>query len=152
MGYAAQHTTRRQCRAGYRVRGVRDSRHGVTHIVVFILWKQSIPLLQECDELISHVVQFVEIRVRIDVAKAGADGVVDEQDVGELVPGALIVDQRLVVLQPVGANLHQGAVLGAATWSAIQPDDCPLLVRNVFVLEVPKEEVAVVFGGDLDVP
>jgi hypothetical protein len=124
----------------------------VTYIIVLILWKQGIPLLQKYDELLSHVVQLVDIGIRIDVAVTGADGIVDEQDVGELIPGALVVHQRLVVLQSVGANLHQGAVLGAASRPAIQPDDCPLLVRNVFVLEVPEEEVTVVFGGDLDVP
>jgi hypothetical protein len=106
---------------------------------VFILWEQSIPLLQKDDELVRHLVQLAHKGVGIDVAEAGADGVVDEQNVGKLVPSAIVVDQRLVVLQSVGANLHQGAVLGAASRPAVQPDDCPLLVRNVFVLEMPKE-------------
>lgn len=122
-----------------------------TYIVVLILWEKSVPLLQEGDELVRHDVQLADVGVGVDVAVAGADGVVDEHDVGELVPGALVVDQRLVVLDSEGANLHQGAVLGAASRPAVQPDDGPLLVRNVLVLVVPKEDVAVVFGGDFDV-
>lgn len=123
-----------------------------THIVVLILWEQSIPLFQEGDKLLRHLIQLVYVGVGVDVAKAGADGVVDKQHVCKLVPSALVVGQRLIVLHSVGANFHEGAVLGAASRAAVQPDDCPLLVRNVLVLVVPKEEVAVVFGGDFDVP
>lgn len=118
---------------------------------MLVLREQGVPLLQEDDELLGHLVQLAHVGVRVGVAEAGADGVVDEQDVGELVPGALVVHQGLVVLQPVGADLHQGAVLGAAAGPAVQPYHRALLIRDVFVLEVPKEEVAIVFGGDLDV-
>ena len=65
---------------------------------MLVFWEQSIVLLQEDDELFGHDVQLPHELVGIDVAIAGADGVVDEQDVGELVPGAVIVLERLVVL------------------------------------------------------
>jgi hypothetical protein len=123
-----------------------------THIVVLVLWEQSVVLLQKDDELLGHDIQLPHERVGIDVAIAGADGVVDKQDVGEFVPGAVVVLERLIVLYSIGANLHHGAIEGAASRAAIQPNHGPLLVRNVFVLEMPKEEVAVAFGGDFDVP
>lgn len=118
---------------------------------MFILGEQIVPLLQEGDELGGHVVQLAQVGVGVDIAEAGANGVVDKEDIGKLVPGAVVVHERLVVLEAEGPDLHQGAVFGAASGPAVQPDDSALLIRNVFVLEVPEEDVSIVFGGDLDV-
>jgi hypothetical protein len=49
------------------------------------------------------------------------------------------------------ANLHQCSILGRATWSSIKPDDSTLSVRNMPVLEMPEEDVAIVLGGDFNV-
>ncbi len=101
--------------------------------------------------MLGHLVELVEIAVGVGVAEARTDGVVDKHDVGELIPRAIVVDQRVLVLEPVGPNFHQGAILGAAPRAAVEPDDRPLPVGDVFVLEVPEEEVTVCFGGDFDV-
>jgi hypothetical protein len=86
---------------------------------VLVLWKQSIPLLHKDHELLGHIIQLAEVGVGIDVAVPGADGIVDKQDVGELVPCAIIVHKRLVVLQAIGADLHQGAIFRAASRPAV---------------------------------
>lgn len=118
---------------------------------MLVFGEQPEPLFQKDDKLPGHLFELVDVAVGVDVAEAGADRVVDKHDVGELVPGSVIVHERLVVLEPVGANLHEGAVLGAASGAAVEPDDGPLLVGDVLVLEVPEEEVSVLFGGDFDV-
>lgn len=101
--------------------------------------------------MLGHGVELVQVAVGVNVAEAGAGGVVDKEQVGKLVPGA-IVDLELVALaDAVGPNLHEGAVLGAAAGPAVDPDDGALLVGNVGILEVPEEEVGVVLFVDLDV-
>ena len=122
----------------------------MAYIIVFVFWEDGKPFLEEDDELIRHLVQLVEITVGVDIAEAGANGVVHKHDVGELVPRTIVVFQRLVVLEPVGADFHQGAIHRAAPGTTIQPDDRPLFVRDVLVLEMPKEEVAVMCGCDFD--
>jgi len=122
-----------------------------THIIMLILGEQGKPLLQEYDELVGHLIQLAKVAVGVDVAETGADGIVDKHDVGKLVPRAIIVDKRVLVFQSIGTNFHQGAVLGATTRATIQPDDGSLFVRNVFVLEVPEEEVTIAFGCDFNV-
>jgi len=118
---------------------------------MLIFGKQLEPLFQENDELVGHLVEFVGEAVSVDIAKAGADGIVDEHDVGELGPRSVIIHQRMVVFESVGANFHQCAILRATPRTAVQPDHRPLLVGDVLVLEVPEKDVAVVLGGDLDV-
>lgn len=51
----------------------------------------------------------------------------------------------------VRTDFHNRAVLGTAAGTAIKPDDSALAIRNMFVLEMPEEEIAVGLGGDLDV-
>ena len=122
-----------------------------TYIVMFVFWEQREPLLQEDNKLLGHLVELADVAVCVDVAETGADGVVNKHDVGKLVPRSFVVHQRLVVLEPVGANFHEGAILRAAPRAAIEPNDGSLLVGDVLVLKVPEEEVSVVFGGDFDV-
>lgn len=122
----------------------------MTYIIVFVFWKDGKPFLEEDDELIRHLIQLMQIAVGVDIAEAGANGIVHEHDVGEFVPSTIVIFQRLVILEPVRADFHQRAIHRAAPGTAIQPDDRPLLVRNVLVLEVPKKEVAVMVGVDFD--
>lgn len=110
------------------------------------------PLLEENYKLICHFVELGDIAVGVDVTEAGANRVVDEEEVGELVPRAVVVLEMVPILQPVRSNLHHGTVLGAAAGATIQPDDGSLTVGDVLVLKMPKEEVAIVFWSDLDVP
>jgi hypothetical protein len=57
----------------------------------------------------------------------------------------------VIVLEPVRPNLHHRPILRAASWAAVQPYNSPLAVRNMLVLEMPEEQVSVVFGCDFDV-
>jgi len=107
--------------------------------------------LEELDELFCHCVQLVNVAVRVDVAEARAHGVVDEEQIGKLVPRAIVQSQRILVLDSVRANLHQGAIFGAAAGASVDPDHGPLSVRDVLVLEVPEEKVSVVLGRHFDV-
>lgn len=68
-----------------------------TYIVVFILGEQLEPLLQESNKLVSHNVEFAYISVGVDIAEPRADRVIDEEDIGELVPCSLVVHQRVLI-------------------------------------------------------
>lgn len=119
---------------------------------MFVFREQGKPFLQEDNELVRHLIQLVKIAIRVDVAEARTDWIVDEHNICEFIPGSVVVLQCVVVLQAIRADFHQGAILGTTAGAAIQPDDRPLLIRDVLVLEVPEEHVAIVFGGDLDMP
>lgn len=82
-----------------------------THIVLLVLGEKLKEFLQESNELLGHGIQFVDVIIGIDITKASADRVVDEEEVCELVPGAIVQCQRVVVQDAIGAYLHQGAVL-----------------------------------------
>lgn len=118
---------------------------------MLVLGEEGEPLFQKRHKLRGHLVQFVHEAIRVHVTETRADGVVDKHNVGKLVPGAVVVNQCVLVLEAVGAELHHGAVFGTAAGTTVEPDDCPLPVGNVLVLEVPEEHVAIVFGGDLNV-
>ena len=111
----------------------------MTYIIMLVLGEQSEPPLQESDKVGRHIGQLVDVCVGVDITEASTDGVVDKQDIGELVPGTIVVYQSVLVLQPVGANFHQCAILGTATGTTVQPDDGSLFVGDMFVLEVPEE-------------
>lgn len=98
-----------------------------------------------------HFIQLVKIAVRIGVAEAGTDGLINKEQVGELIPRALIIFQRVIVLESVWTNLHQSTVHGTASWSTIQPDNRALSVRDMPVLVMPEEEVAVGLRVDFNV-
>jgi hypothetical protein len=102
------------------------------------------------DKLIGHLVKFFHVGIRVDQAKSSAHRVIDKQEVGKLAPGAIVVVEVLLVLEPIGANLHHGAIFGAASWSAVDPDDGSLLVGDVLVLKVPEEQISVALGGNFD--
>jgi hypothetical protein len=111
--------------------------------------EQSKPLFEESDKLIGHIVELMEIAIGIDVAETGANRVVHEQQIRELVPGSIVQDQ-LLSLHSVGSDFHQRAVLRTTARATIEPNDGPLLVGDVLVLEVPEEHVSVVLGCDPD--
>jgi hypothetical protein len=98
-----------------------------------------------------HFVQLMEVAVCIRVAEASPNGLINKKQIGELIPRTLVVFQRVVVLESVWANLHQGTVHGTASRPTIQPDHCALSVCNMSVLVMPEEEVAVGLRVDLDV-
>lgn len=114
------------------------------------MWEQGEELFKKLNELVGHFVEFMNEAIGIHKAEASSNWIIDKEKVGKLVPGAIVEDQVLV-LDSIGANLHHRAVLGTATRPTIYPDDGTLLVGDMLVLEVPEEEVSVVFGCDLDV-
>ena len=56
-----------------------------------------------------------------------------------------------IILQPIRSNLHQSPIFRTAPGTAVQPQDCPLSIRNVPTLELPEEEVGIVFRIDFNV-
>lgn len=124
----------------------------MTYVVTFILRKQLKERGQEGDEMGGHLVQLVEIGVGVDIAETGPDGLIDKQQVGELVPRTVVVRQGLVVLQSIRANLHQRAIHRATPRASIQPDDGALTIGDMTVLEMPEEKVPVVLRIYLNVP
>lgn len=123
-----------------------------THIVTLILGEQLKELVQEDDELVGHGGKLVDVAVGIDIAEPGSDWVVHKEQVREFVPRAIVQFESFWVLDSVGSNLHERTVLGTASWTTIDPDDGPLLIGNVLVLEVPEEEVSVALGCNFYVP
>lgn len=122
-----------------------------TYIIVLVFWENSKELLQKGNKLSRHGAQLMDIAIRVDITEASTDRIVDKEQIGKLIPGTVIQSQRLVTLDPIRANLHQGAILGAAPGPTIEPYHGSLAVRNVIVLEVPEEQVAIVLWNDLDV-
>jgi hypothetical protein len=123
-----------------------------TYVVVRKLREELEPFLEEVDELRGHLIQLGHVTIRVDVAEAGPDWVVDEQQIGKLVPAALVQLQLVALSHSIWTDLHQGAVLGAAAGAAIEPYHESLAIRKVTVLEEPEEEVAVVFRSNFNVP
>jgi hypothetical protein len=103
------------------------------------LRKESEPLLEEDDELVGHLLEFMNITVGINGAKTRADGVVDEEKVCEFVPGAIVVYQVVLILKSIRADFHHGTIFRTATWSTIDPNNGSLFIGNVLVLEMPEE-------------
>lgn len=124
---------------------------GNSYIIMFVFWENLVELFEKDKELIGHLVQLVDIRVCVDIAKSSANRVVDKEQIRKFVPRSVVQYQSVLVRQPVGADFHKTAILRTATGTTVQPDDSPLLIRNVLVLIVPEEGVSVVFWGDLDV-
>lgn len=138
------------CRVGQQMAGSEPARS--THVVMFVFGKQGKEALKENNELASHLIKLMDVFVGVGKAVAGSDRVIHEQEVGEFVPGAIVVGQGILVLETVGADLHEHAVFGTAAGASIEPDDGALAVRDVLVLDVPEEEVGVGFGVDFYVP
>ena len=90
-----------------------------TYIIVLILWKDFEELVQEYDELLGHLAQFVDIVVCVNIAIASSHGVVDKEEIGEFVPRAIVEDQAHVLVDSVGADFHQGSILGATSRATI---------------------------------
>lgn len=91
------------------------------YIIIFILREQGEELFEEDDHVVGHLVEFAEVAVRVDVAEASAYRLVYEEQVGKLVPRAVVVLQVATLADSVGADLHQGAVHGGAAGAAVQP-------------------------------
>lgn len=93
----------------------------------------------------------MDIAIRVHIAEPRTNRLIDEQQVGELVPRALIVFQCMIILQPIGSHLHQRAIHRATTRTAVQPNNGPLSIRDMTVLIMPKEQITIVLGVHLDV-
>ena len=116
-----------------------------------ILRKDSKPLFQELHNLFRHHIQVMYKLVPVDIAEPRAHRIIDEQHITKLIPAALVIPQRSVILNTVRTYLHQSTIHAAAARPTVEPDDRTLAIRNVPVLKEPEEEVAVVFGCDFDV-
>lgn len=82
-----------------------------TCIVKCVFWENLKPLLKKLDKLLGHFLEFRHVAVCVDIAEACTHRVVNKQQVGKFVPRAVVVDEVLLVVYSVGANLHQCAVL-----------------------------------------
>jgi hypothetical protein len=117
---------------------------------VFILREEREPLLQEYNKLICHFWQIMYVAIPIRITEARAYWIVDKHDICKFVPRSIIIFEMFLVLQPIWANFHQGSILRTAARPTIQPYHCPLPVRNMSILEMPKEYIAIVFWADFD--
>lgn len=118
---------------------------------MFVLGEHAKELLEEGHELLGHGIELMDVAVGVDIAEASTNGVVDEEEVGELVPGPLVGHELAVFDNSIRADLHESAVLGTAAGAAIEPNDGSLPIGDVVVLEMPEEQVAVGLWCDFDV-
>jgi hypothetical protein len=101
--------------------------------------------------VVGHLVEIRKIAIRVHIAESRAHRLVDEEQVRKFVPRAVVIFQVATWAYSVWSNLHHCAVHRGAAGPAIQPQYCPLSVRNVAVLVVPEEEIAVVLCINFDV-
>lgn len=118
---------------------------------MFVFREEGKEFLEENDELVGHFVKLVDIGVGVDVAETSSHWVVNEEQVGKLMPGAVVQDKCVLVFEPVRANFHQATILGTTSGTSVQPDNRALSICNVLVLVVPEEQVSIVLGCDFDV-
>ena len=118
---------------------------------MLVLREEAKPLFQEDKEMIRHLVEFADVAVCVDVAETSSDRVINEKQVGEFVPRAVVVLQFATFPYSVGTDLHQSAIHTTASGAAIKPDDGSLSVGDVAVLVVPEEQVSVMLIVDLNV-
>lgn len=124
----------------------------MTYIIAIILGEKGEPLLQKDDEMVCHLIEFSKVAVGVDIAETCSDRLVHKEQVGKLVPRAVVVYQIPSFLDPVGTDLHQCAVHTAASGPAVDPYNSPLSVSDVTVLVMPKEQVAIGRRVDFNVP
>ena len=104
--------------------------------------------LEEDNESIGHLVQFVLEAVSIYVAVTSPNGIVHEEQVRELIPRPIVVAECVVFVDPIRPNLHESAIHGTAPGTAIQPYHCAMLICEMAVFEVPEEQITVMLGQD----
>lgn len=92
-----------------------------THIIVLVFGEKGEELVEKGNHVLGHLVEFGEVAVRVHVAEASAYGLVYEEQVGELVPGAIVVLELASFADSVGADFHHSAVHGGAARAAVQP-------------------------------
>lgn len=92
----------------------------------------------------------MKIAVRVDITEPGSDWLIDEQQIGEFVPGTLIIGQGFIVLQAIRTDLHQRAVHGTTSGTTVQPDHSSLAVGNMAILVVPEEKISIVLWIQLN--
>lgn len=121
---------------------------------MLIFWEQSEPLLQEFDEIVGHLWHLMQITIPVHVAVTRSNRVIHKHDIRKLAPRALIVFQRGFrrVFDPERPYFHQSTIFRTASWSPVEPDHGTLPVRDMLILKVPKEQIAVVLWCDFDMP
>lgn len=62
------------------------------------------------------------------LAEPSAHGLVDKEEVGDIVPGVLVFLESQILLDNEGSVLVKESNFGGATWSACQPDDQGVLI------------------------
>ncbi len=98
-----------------------------------------------------HLVKLMKKAVRVHVAEAGPDGIVDKEHIRELIPRSFIVLQFAALPHPIRSHFHQRAVQRTTPWTTVEPYHCTLPVCDVSVLEMPEKEVSVMLWRYLDV-
>ena len=121
------------------------------YVVMPELWENVKKRPQKLGHLIRHLVQIVQVCIRVHVAEPRAYRLVHEEYVGELVPRAVVVFQFPARAHAIWPNFHEGTIHGAAAGAAIEPDNGAGAVGEMTVVKEPEEEVAVCFGVDLNV-
>lgn len=86
---------------------------------MFVFRENSVELFEEDEELVGHLVKLVDIRVCVNIAEPSAYRIVDKEQVRKFVPRSVVQDQGVLVRQPVGADLHETAILRTATGTTV---------------------------------
>ena len=139
-----------RCDIGYVLARVGFARD--VDVVMFVLGKERKEFDKEDYELVGHLAELGDIGIRVDVGESSADRLVNKKKVGELIPRTVVVTQGAVVFDTVRSDFHQRSIFGTAAWTAVEPDDGLLTIRDMSILVVPEEEIAIVFGINSDVP
>lgn len=69
-----------------------------TYIIIFVLGKHLEELFEKENHLIGHVFELMNVAVCIDVAEACSHRIIDEKNVGELIPGSIIIPKGRFIL------------------------------------------------------
>ena len=69
-----------------------------THIIILVLWKHLEELFKEKDHLIGHVVELMNVAVRINIAEACPYRIIDKKNVGKFIPGSVVVSESRFIL------------------------------------------------------
>ena len=115
--------------------------------IALVLWEESVPLLQELVQIISHIIIGGGELVR--EAVASTDRVVNVDHVVSPGPGPLVVRGAIEVVVVIGAGDHwtmqlESSEHGGSARSTLQPDHHRSSLRVLSSGEEPEEHVAIV--------
>ena len=104
-GCAGRHRTRLRCRSAKVSQGPEGFADG-TNIVLRKVWKHLEKFLEECHEIVGHLVKLVDVAIGVDIAETCSDGIVDEQKIRKFVPRPFVESQSAVLVYSVWPNFH----------------------------------------------